>query len=295
MGVCCSRRNGKSVEDAKFRYIDGRRYHNISESEYIGANDEEEANRLIQYHEVIKIVWEGLYHSPIENKLENGANVIDIGCGAGIWLLEMAQKYPNSHFVGIDFSPIFPTEGLPKNLKFINCNFLDGVPFEDSYFDFAHQKFMAAAFTKVQWKEKVIPELLRITKSGGWIEFTEAELIRSNGTNMQRIVKGMKKFFEEKDLVCVMKGSLSHLLEDTNAFSEIRNEQKTITLGKKGDYIGQETLKFYMRAITSGRIILSSFMDVMPEHFDALAETAFIETENSDTFGDQLRICCHKL
>ncbi|CAG8486752.1 2145_t:CDS:2 [Ambispora leptoticha] len=293
MGICCSRRD--SIDGTKFRYVDGRRYHNISNSEYIGANDDEEANRLIRYHEAIKIVWGGLFYSPIEEKLENGAKVIDVGCGAGVWLLDMAQKYPNSYFVGIDFSPMFPTEGLPTNLTFLNYNFLDGAPFNDSYFDFAHLKFMTASFTKVQWKEKVIPELIRITKSGGWIEFMECENVRTNGVAMKRISNGMKKFFEEKDMDCISNGHLPHLLEETNAFSEIRNEKKSITLGKKGGYAGQETLKFYMSGIKSARILMSSYMDIMPEHYDALVEAAFIEADKYDMFSDNFRICCHKL
>ncbi|CAG8608591.1 6305_t:CDS:2, partial [Ambispora gerdemannii] len=63
----------------RFRIIGGRRFHNLSNSEYLGANDDEEVDRLIRYHDAIKEIWGGLFHSPIEEKLRKGARVIDLG------------------------------------------------------------------------------------------------------------------------------------------------------------------------------------------------------------------------
>ena len=39
----------------------------------------------------------------VSQKLEGGAKVADIGCGHGSSTILMAQAYPNSHFVGIDY------------------------------------------------------------------------------------------------------------------------------------------------------------------------------------------------
>lgn len=39
----------------------------------------------------------------VEDKLKTGAKVADIGCGHGSSTVLMAEAYPNSHFVGIDF------------------------------------------------------------------------------------------------------------------------------------------------------------------------------------------------
>ncbi|CAG8685327.1 5036_t:CDS:2, partial [Ambispora gerdemannii] len=217
------------------------RYHNISNSQYICPNDDEEADRLIRTHEALKNFWGGLFHSPVEEKLRRGAQVVDIGCGPGVWLLDMAKKYPKSHFVGIDFSPIFPTDGLPENLEFVNCNFLDGSPFNDSYFEFTHQKFMIAAYTEEQWEEKAIPELLRITKPGGWIEIEEGDAaITSNGNSTQRIANAIKNYFKSKDLNWKIGESIPLLFEKTNAFSEIINKKRTSAFGKKGGITGQE-------------------------------------------------------
>lgn len=41
----------------------------------------------------------------VVNKLKQGANVADVGCGHGISTLVMAEAFPNSTFIGYDFQP----------------------------------------------------------------------------------------------------------------------------------------------------------------------------------------------
>ncbi|CAG8648833.1 8633_t:CDS:2 [Ambispora leptoticha] len=76
---CRTHPRDEDDDGPRFRFIDGRRYHNITNSEYPGANDDQEAVRLIRYHEAMKDIWEGLFHSPVEEKLKQGARVIDVG------------------------------------------------------------------------------------------------------------------------------------------------------------------------------------------------------------------------
>jgi ubiquinone/menaquinone biosynthesis C-methylase UbiE len=82
----------------------------------------------------------------------------------------MAYEYPSAIFIGVDISPIFPSDQKkPENATFLQ-NMLDGLPFEDNTFDFVYQRSLASAISEDQWKNDVIYELYRVTKPGGWIE-----------------------------------------------------------------------------------------------------------------------------
>lgn len=101
----------------------------------------------------------------------------------------MAEKYPNSSFTGVDLVSIFPQSqqsppsyhhqqqegGMGKfdDVKFLQANILDGLPFLDDTFDFVNMRLLATAYTATEWEQKVIPEIIRVTRGGGWIEFME--------------------------------------------------------------------------------------------------------------------------
>lgn len=55
-------------------------------------------------HMLVPVVLQGL--DGVTAKLERGAKVADVGCGAGIALIEMAKAFPNSDFHGYELSKI---------------------------------------------------------------------------------------------------------------------------------------------------------------------------------------------
>lgn len=65
----------------------------------------------------------------LKEKLESGIDVLDVGCGAGRAMIELAKAYPNSRFAGYDFSvvgigrAIVEAEKLGlKNVRFEVCD-----------------------------------------------------------------------------------------------------------------------------------------------------------------------------
>ena len=64
---------------------------------------------------------ERLLNAPFQQRAITGpagdrSRVLDIGCGTGIWLLDMAQRYKDTDFVGIDLNGIGP-ETLLANVE----------------------------------------------------------------------------------------------------------------------------------------------------------------------------------
>lgn len=64
---------------------------------------------------------------------------------------------------------------LLANLDFYQMNVLDAkLPFQDNQFDFVKQQLVTASFTVADWK-RVIEELVRVTKPGGFIQLVEID------------------------------------------------------------------------------------------------------------------------
>jgi hypothetical protein len=116
---------------------------------------------LHQHHFIVKSIWSSNYSSPIDNVLSNGdGKILDALCYAGTFVLELSNEYQSTEFFGIDRNKLFPSEIKPNNVKFFNADLLDGIPWEDNYFDFAHLNIIEPVFLIENW-EFIIKELLR--------------------------------------------------------------------------------------------------------------------------------------
>ncbi|RUP42898.1 S-adenosyl-L-methionine-dependent methyltransferase [Jimgerdemannia flammicorona] len=115
---------------------------------------------------VPRVLVHGNYSAPVEEALERGGmKVLDAGCGAGNWSLDMAKDYPKCHFTGTDKANVFPKAELPPNCEFFQADTVRGLPFADNTFDYVYQRFMFLGFSTSDWAAS-ISELIRVTKPG---------------------------------------------------------------------------------------------------------------------------------
>jgi hypothetical protein len=64
------------------RFENGRRYHKFREGEYWGPNDD------IAHHMFLILLDQNLHLAPVKNP----KNILDLGCGTGIWCMDMADR-----------------------------------------------------------------------------------------------------------------------------------------------------------------------------------------------------------
>ncbi|KAJ1568642.1 hypothetical protein HK405_015709, partial [Cladochytrium tenue] len=142
---------------------------------YMLNTDAEEKKRLHTQHVIFRTIFSGLFQTPqlalLQGEGGSGAKVLDVGCGPGLWSVEMARTFQKSTFVGVDING-YEHQNLPDNISFRIEDVLKGLSFPDNTFDLVHQRNLLLGVKDGQWPA-VIRELIRVTKPGGYIELAE--------------------------------------------------------------------------------------------------------------------------
>ncbi|KAJ7766641.1 S-adenosyl-L-methionine-dependent methyltransferase [Mycena metata] len=106
-----------------------------------------ERNRLSLQHRLWCAFFGGLHprllHDAIDgrNMAAGGSfEVIDVGCGSGIWALEMAKAHPHAQIIGVDLV-VDTTLSLPSNVQLRQQDIVqEGLPPAESGYDIIHAR-----------------------------------------------------------------------------------------------------------------------------------------------------------
>lgn len=119
----------------RYDYMHGRRYQDREISKYLLPNDQEEqgeflasrhamfnnlpssdflTDRLDLDHHTWKLSLDGKHYLAPVNEPKK---VLDLGCGTGIWAIEVADENPGARIVGTDLSAVQPAF-MPSNVEF---------------------------------------------------------------------------------------------------------------------------------------------------------------------------------
>jgi ubiquinone/menaquinone biosynthesis C-methylase UbiE len=125
-------------------------------------------------------------------------SVLDVGCGSGRWLTDLAKAYPGiSILVGIDISEhmIKHARGQAKDaqvndrVKFQVDDALSKLAFPANSFDLVHQRLGISFVRTWEWP-KLLSEYLRVCKPGGIIHISETSLLpETNSPALQRLAE----------------------------------------------------------------------------------------------------------
>lgn len=107
--------------------------------------------------------------------------VLDLACGPGGWVLDVAHECPDSQVTGIDISQSMIAYASTRaaalklhNATFHNMDLLRPLTFEDASFDMVNARFLAVVLRQEAWP-RVLDECMRVARPGGIIRLTEID------------------------------------------------------------------------------------------------------------------------
>lgn len=199
-----------------------------SESTYfIDAENAAEMARLTNQDRLLTQAMGGLFPPDID--LSNIHSVLDVGCGPGGWVLDVAHAYPKIKVTGIDISKLMAEYARAQarvqwldNATFIAMDALKPLEFPGNSFDLVNARFISSFTPKTAWPG-VVQEFLRVLRPGGVIRLTEPEFPISNSPAVENLVamfaRAMQKAgqsFSPDGRLMGITPMLSHFLRNAN-------------------------------------------------------------------------------
>ena len=162
------------------------------ESTYvIDAESGTEMARLINQERLLTRVMGGVF--PEHFDLSHVSHILDIGCGPGGWVLDVAFENAKINVVGIDISEQMveyarahaEAQGM-NNASFQVMNALESLAFDDNSFDVVNARYIQAFMMKTSWAP-LTKEIMRILRPGGRVLLTDGEWSISNSPAFEKM------------------------------------------------------------------------------------------------------------
>jgi ubiquinone/menaquinone biosynthesis C-methylase UbiE len=145
-----------------------------------------ELGRLIDLDRVITQAMGG----PLSGlpPLSAGAQVLDLACGPGGWVLDVAFARRDIEVSGVDISQAMisyayaraRTQGL-TNVSFGVMDITHPLDFSDAAFDLLNARFLVAVLQRTGWAS-LLKECVRLLRSGGLVRLTDTDLFLSTNS-----------------------------------------------------------------------------------------------------------------
>lgn len=154
--------------------------YSLNENTYvINIESGAETARLLDQDRLVTEAMQSLF--PPQVDLSKIHDVLDIACGPGGWVRDVAFNYPEMEVVGVDINRtmIEYARDMTKVRKLDNTayqimNVLELLAFPDNSFDFVNARFLVGFMPPPAWP-RLVQECMRVTRPGGYIRLTECD------------------------------------------------------------------------------------------------------------------------
>ncbi|CED84214.1 hypothetical protein [Phaffia rhodozyma] len=123
--------------------------------------------------------------------------VLDVGCGKGEWLEEMASRFKQPTYTGIDILP--RPVVLPTVVHYVQADRTAlPLPFPNNHFLFVHCRKLFSSLEGEDVYPMLLSECVRVLAPGGMIAFIEGRNAQTIQSNSGRPVDRLKEVMIEK-------------------------------------------------------------------------------------------------
>ncbi len=145
-----------------------------------------EMTRLLDQDTVLTEAMGGIFPELDKTDLDSIHQILDIGCGPGGWVQEVAYTYPAKEVTGIDISramiqyaQAFAQVRHLSNARFYVMNALKPLDFPDNAFDLINMRTVIGFLAPADWPP-LLAECKRVLRPGGIVRITEGEYGMAN-------------------------------------------------------------------------------------------------------------------
>ncbi|HEV2653855.1 MAG TPA: class I SAM-dependent methyltransferase [Ktedonobacteraceae bacterium] len=150
----------------------------------LGIEQGAETARLVDQDTVLTRNMGALFPVPVDSNTE--WSVLDLGCGPGGWVLEVASAYPEMTVIGVDLSKTMLDYAralaqvkLLHNVEFTLMDVTAPLAYADATFDFVNGRLLSSFMRQTSW-QPALREWTRILVPYGVFCFTEPAWPRTN-------------------------------------------------------------------------------------------------------------------
>ncbi|HEY4386258.1 MAG TPA: methyltransferase domain-containing protein [Ktedonobacteraceae bacterium] len=150
---------------------------------------------------------------PERHDVEQMHTILDVACGPGGWVIEIARLYPHVQVVGVDISQramnyasLHAQERKLSNVKFRYMDVRQPLDFPDHTFDLVNARFLVAFLPRASWPN-LLAECVRILRPGGILRLTECEVNFTTSTALNTMLGYFTQAMKRADLGFSLDGS----------------------------------------------------------------------------------------
>jgi ubiquinone/menaquinone biosynthesis C-methylase UbiE len=125
--------------------------------------------------------------------------VLDVGCGTGRTLEQMAAAHPHHKYVGVELSPYYAERARTRLAGVTDASIVvenaESLPFRDGYFDAVVSVYLFHELPKAA-RRRVAQEMRRVLRPGGLLVVQDSAQV-SDSPNLERLLRRFGQEFHE--------------------------------------------------------------------------------------------------